>query len=49
MDELLDRARQQIDLPASIAQVCRGPIIDQTQYEVDIKEWNYRAQTMKSV
>jgi len=48
-DELLDRAKQQYDLPPCVAKVCRGPIIDQTQYNIDIKEWNYKVQTMKSV
>lgn len=48
-DELLDRARVQFDLPASVERVCRGPIIDQTQYSTDIKEWNYRVTTMRTV
>jgi hypothetical protein len=48
-DELLDRARQQYDIPSSFEKVCRGPIIDQTQYEVDIKEWNYKVTTIKTV
>jgi hypothetical protein len=48
-EELLTRAREQYDLPSSLAPVCRGPIIDQTQYGLDILEWGYKVQTMKSV
>lgn len=48
-DELIDRARIQFDLPPSVEKVCRGPIIDQTQYSTDIKEWNYRVTTMRTV
>jgi hypothetical protein len=48
-DELMERARQQYDVPSPFERVCRGPIIDQTQYEVDIKEWNYRSTTIKTV
>lgn len=48
-DELLNRAREQYDLPSSLEKVCRGPIIDQTQYSIDIKEWNYKVTTMRTV
>lgn len=48
-EELLERARAQYDLPSSIEKVCRGPIIDQTQYSTDIKEWNYKVTTMRTV
>lgn len=48
-DELIRRAQEQYDLPSSVAKICRGPIIDQTQYHVDIMEWNYKVQTMKSI
>lgn len=48
-DELIRRAQEQYDLPASVARICRGPIIDQTQYNIDIKEWDYKVQTMRSV
>lgn len=47
--ELMDRAREQYELPASVEKVCRGPLIDQTQYEVDIKSWNYKSYTIKTV
>ena len=47
-DELIERAKEQYDLPSSIEKVCRGPVIDQTQYEVDIKLWNYKVSTIKT-
>lgn len=47
-DELLQRAAEQYDLPSAVEKVCRGPVIDQTQYEVDIKEWNYKVSTIKT-
>jgi hypothetical protein len=47
-DELLYMAREQYDLPAAVEKVCRGPVIDQTQYGTDIKEWNYKVSTMKT-
>lgn len=48
-DELIHRANQQYELPAPIENVCRGPLIDQTQYQVDIKKWNYKSYTIKTV
>jgi hypothetical protein len=48
-DELMERAHEQYDLPPSQEKVCRGPIIDQTQYSTDIKEWNYKVTTMRTV
>ncbi|PRY53019.1 nucleotidyltransferase DUF2204 [Arcticibacter pallidicorallinus] len=48
-DELMERAREQYDIPASLEKVCRGPIIDQTQYKIDIKEWDYKVCTIKTV
>jgi len=47
-DELIERAREQYDLPPSLERVCRGPVIDQTQYEIDIKQWNYKVSTIKT-
>lgn len=46
---LLDRAREQYELPDQMVRVCLGPLIDQTQYEVDIKKWNYKTYTIKTV
>ncbi len=48
-DELMRRAHEQYDLPPAYEKVCRGPMIDQTQYEVDIKTWNYKTYTIKTV
>ena len=48
-EELMVRAHEQYELPPPTEKVCRGPIIDQTQYQVDIKEWNYKALTIKTV
>lgn len=48
-DELMERARSQYDMPSPWEKVCRGPIIDQTQYAVDVKEWDYKTTTIKTV
>jgi Nucleotidyl transferase of unknown function (DUF2204) len=48
-DELIARAQDQYLLPPPVERVCRGPIIDQTQYMVDIKEWDYKVTTIKTV
>jgi hypothetical protein len=48
-DELMARAHEQYDVPSPLEKVCRGPVIDQTQYSVDIKEWNYKVSTIKTV
>jgi hypothetical protein len=48
-DELMHRANEQYDLPSSVEKVCRGPIIDNTQYSIDIKEWDYKTVTIKTV
>ena len=48
-DELMRRANEQYDLPSPVERVCRGPLIDQTQYQVDVKEWNYKSYTITTV
>ena len=48
-DELLQKAAEQYELPAPMEKVCRGPVIDQTQYAIDIKEWGYKSYTIKTV
>src|SRR4051812_26917553 len=48
-DELLAKAAEQYELPAPMEKVCRGPVIDQTQYEIDIREWGYKACTIKTI
>jgi hypothetical protein len=47
-DELMSRAHEQYDIPSSVEKVCRGPVIDQTQYATDIKEWDYKVSTIKT-
>lgn len=47
--ELMKRANEQYELPAPYEKVCRGTIIDNTQYEIDIKDWNYKACTIMTV
>ncbi len=48
-DELMRRATEQYDIPPPMEKVCRGPVIDQTQYAIDIKEWDYKVCTIKTV
>lgn len=48
-DELMNRAHEQYDLPSAVEKVCRGPVIDNTQYSVDIREWHYKSYTIKTV
>ncbi|MBD0279335.1 MAG: nucleotidyltransferase [Flavisolibacter sp.] len=48
-DELVSRAQAQYDLPSAVERICRGPMIDNTQYEIDIKEWGYKSYTIKTV
>jgi hypothetical protein len=43
--ELLQLAEKQFDLPPPVTKVCLGPLIDYTNYEIDIKEWNYKSLT----
>lgn len=45
-DELMLRAKEQYDMPVPVVNVCRGPILDQTQYAIDIKDWNYKVSTI---
>jgi hypothetical protein len=48
-DELIRRANEQYDLPETTDKVCRGPLIDQTQYAIDIKQWNYKVVTITTI
>jgi len=47
-DELIARAQGQFDLPTSVQRVCRGPLIENLHYAIDIKEWNYKSMTITS-
>jgi len=49
LDELIRRAQEQYELPPPVERVCRGPMIDQTQYQVDVKDWDYKSYTIKTV
>lgn len=48
-NDLLRRAKEQFDIPPSINKVCRGPIIDHSSYEIDIKEWDFKALTLNTI
>lgn len=48
-DELLIRAKEQYDMPLPKEKICRGPLIDQTQYATDVTEWDYKVVTIRSV
>ena len=45
---LLDDLRN-LAKPVPLEKVCRGPLVDQTQYSIDVKEWNYKAMTIKTI
>lgn len=47
--ELLDLAGKQFELPAPVAKVCLGPLIDHTQYQTDIITWDYKSLTTKTI
>jgi hypothetical protein len=47
--ELIRRAQEQAELPPPCEKVCLGPLIDQTQYGIDIREWQYKTYTMRTV
>jgi len=46
---LLERAKGQYELPAPVEKVCRGPLVDHSQYSIDIVEWHYKIITVKSI
>lgn len=48
-NDLIERAQGQYDLPPSMEKVCRGPMVDSTQYSTDVKEWNYKSYTIMTV
>jgi hypothetical protein len=48
-DDLMNRANDQYKLPPPFEKVCRGPMIDNTQYQVDVKDWEYKAYTIKTI
>jgi hypothetical protein len=48
-EELLDRAKDQYELPIPIERVCRGPLIEQVHYTIDVIEWNYKTMTIRTI
>lgn len=48
-NDLLRRAQEQFDIPPSLTKVCRGPILDHSSYEIDIKEWDFKAITLNTI
>lgn len=48
-DELLLRARELYEVPASLEKVCRGPMLDQIQYGPDVMDWHYKCVTFRSI
>lgn len=40
--ELLNRAGEQYDMPAPKDKICRGPLLENNEYNTDIIEWGYK-------
>ncbi len=45
MDELMQRQSEILALPAAVDKVCRGPLVSQTQYATDVREWGFKVIT----
>ena len=45
LEDLLARVSRQFDLPAPKDRVSRGPLLSQTQYEIDFREWGFKVIT----
>lgn len=48
-EELIARAKEQYDAPLPVEKICRGPLIDQTQYATDSTEWDYKVVTIRTI
>jgi hypothetical protein len=46
-DELLRRASEQYELPVPLEPICRGPLINHSEYNTDITDWGYKIITVK--
>lgn len=46
IQRLMERVKEQYELPSPVEKVTRGPIIDQTQYLIDVRDWGYKAMTI---
>lgn len=47
--DLLKRAEEQYNLPPSVGKICRGPLLENTAYTVDIVEWGYKTSTVEDL
>ena len=45
LEDLLGRVHRQLELPLPKDRVSRGPLLSQTQYEIDFKEWGFKVIT----
>jgi hypothetical protein len=43
LGELLERQQQLLKMPLPVRKVCRGSLLNHSQYEIDQREWGYRA------
>lgn len=41
-DDLIERAKTDYMLPPSVENICRGPLITHSQYNIDIFEWKFK-------
>lgn len=48
-NELIERANEQYELPVSIEKICRGPLIEHSEYNPDIINWNYKIITVNKL
>jgi hypothetical protein len=46
MEELIERLKDQMAIPAMEGQVCLGPLLSQRDYVVDVEEWGYKTVNM---
>lgn len=46
MQELIGRLQDQMDIPSMDGNVCLGPLLSQSDYVIDIKDWGYKSVDM---
>lgn len=49
INKLIEKVKEQYSLPVPLQKVCRGPLVDHSQYNVDIVQWGYRVVTLFGV
>lgn len=49
MRTLEERAHEEDRLPPPQEKICRGPLIDQTQYKTDVLDWGFKSFTIKTL